>query len=60
MENLTLLGLAVENNKTEIVSKLLEKDGIDVNKANDFGDTPLLLAVQNGEVEDGKRRYRCK
>ena len=44
----TTLHHACRNGQAEVVKVLIEK-GADVNKLNDNGDSPLILAVQQGE-----------
>ncbi|WP_406831117.1 ankyrin repeat domain-containing protein [Wolbachia endosymbiont (group A) of Bibio marci] len=47
----TLLHLAAEEGCTEIVKVLLQAKGIDINAANEFGQTPLHLAAEEGHTE---------
>ena len=41
------LHLASQNGNTEAVKLLLKQEGIDINKGNKYGWTPLHLAAQN-------------
>jgi ankyrin repeat protein len=45
--------IAAQNGHLEVVKYLLAKDGIEVNKADNDGDTPLYVAAQNDHVNIG-------
>jgi ankyrin repeat protein len=47
----TALSLAAREGHSEVVKMLLEKDGVDMNKANSRGYTPLSLAARSGHTE---------
>eukprot|EP01006_Ploeotia_vitrea_P025506 TRINITY_DN58365_c0_g1_i1.p2 TRINITY_DN58365_c0_g1~~TRINITY_DN58365_c0_g1_i1.p2 ORF type:complete len:377 (+),score=33.73 TRINITY_DN58365_c0_g1_i1:49-1179(+) len=47
----TVLLLAVENNQTEVAQWLLSSGGCSALEQDEFGNTPLLIAAQNGNFQ---------
>ncbi|OQR91705.1 ankyrin repeat and protein kinase domain-containing protein 1 [Achlya hypogyna] len=53
----TLLHLAVLSDAHDIITELLRAPGIDVFKANQLGDSPLVTAIKHGHRSFAKRMY---